>query len=218
MIDHPLFWILFISIVFWSFFERFDAHKKEYINHPRATFVYFIFSSAILAFVYPRVLLFYTNGIFGFLIAILTVLMTYLLYVYLPKLFIGPKEKFPEDHHYFKLLDKKYIFPKFAEIIFQQTFFGSIVLLISENYNLSISVLLLSALCFILAHLPLFILQGKKVGIFYTCWAILGAPIFASILLSTGSLWYVIAFHMFFYTFLSTVYWLFSPIKYSNTI
>jgi hypothetical protein len=218
MIDHPLFWILFVSVIFWSFFERFDAHRKEYVDHPRATFTYFIFSSAILIFVYPPVLSLYTSGILGFFIAILTVYLTYLLYLYLPKLFNGPKKKFPEDHHYFKLLDKKYILPKFAEIIFQQTFFGSILLLISDNFHLSISVLLLGALCFIVAHLPLFILQGKRVGIFYTAWAILGAPIFASILLSTGSLWYVIAFHMFFYTFLSGITWLFSPVKYSDSI
>ena len=215
MTDHPLFWIIFVSVIFWSFFERFDSKRKEYIDHPRGTFAYFIFSSAVLIFVYPPVLSLYTSSLLGFLTAVATVLVTYWLYLNLPKLFSGPKEKFPEDHHYFKLLDKKYIVPKFAEIIFQQTFFGSMFLLISDNYHLSISILLLAALCFILAHLPLFILQGKKVGIFYTCWAILGAPIFASILINTGSLWYVIAFHMFFYTFLSAVSWLFSPVKYS---
>jgi len=215
MIDHPLFWILFISLIFWSFFERFDSKRKEYIDHPRGTFAYFIVSSLILAFVYPPVFSLYTSSFLGFIVAVFTVYATYLLYTSLPKLFLGPKEKFPEDHHYYKLLDKKYIVPKFAEIIFQQTFFGSMVLLIADNHHLSISVLMLAALCFILAHLPLFILQGKKVGMFYTSWAILGAPIFASILLSTGSLWYVIAFHMFFYTFLSAISWLFSPVKYS---
>lgn len=217
MIDHPLFWIIFISLIFWSFFERFDVKRKEYIIHPRATFLYFIFSSLVIAFVYPEVFSLYISksSILGFFIAIATVFTTYWLYLNLPKLFCGPKEKFTEDHHYFKLLDKKYIIPKFAEIIFQQTFFGSIFLLIYENYHVSISVLLLAALCFVLAHLPLFILQGKKIGIFYTFWAILGAPIFASILLTTGSLWYVVAFHMFFYTFLSAVSWLFSPVKYS---
>jgi membrane protease YdiL (CAAX protease family) len=75
---------------------------------------------------------------------------------------------------------------------------------------------LLGALSFILAHLPLFILQGKRIGAFYFFWGILGAPIFALILLSTGSLWYTIAFHMLFYTFLSVLSWMFSPVKYSK--
>jgi hypothetical protein len=217
MIENPLFWILLISIIFWSLFERFDSKRKEYIDHPRATFVYFVFSSLVLVFVYPEVISLYISysSIFGLGIAVFTVFVTFALYSTLPKLFCGPKEKFPVDHHYFKLLDKKYILPKFAEIIFQQTFFGSIFLLISDNFHLSISIMLLAAICFIIAHLPLFILQGKRVGIFYTGWAILGAPIFASILLSTGSLWYVIAFHMFFYTFLSAFSWLFSPVKYA---
>jgi hypothetical protein len=215
MIDHPLFWILFISVIFWSFFERFDYHRNEYLKHPRATFTYFIFSSAILAFVYPPVLSYFTLKPLAFLTAIFSVLVTYWLYSSLPKLFTGPKIQFPEEHHYWKLLDRKYIVPKFAEIIFQQIFFGSIILLISDNFKLSISVLLLGALSFILAHLPLFILQGKKIGAFYFFWAILGAPLFAMILLSTGSLWYTIAFHMIFYTFLSAFSWLFSPVKYS---
>jgi len=216
MIEHPLFWILFISIIFWSFFERFDSKRKEYIDHPKSTFAYFIFSSLILIFIYPSVAKLYLPSPFGLLIAILSLLFTYWLYSTLPKIFVGHKEMFPEDHHYFKLLDKKYIIPKFAEIIFQQTFFGTIFLLIYRNYNVSISVLLLAALCFIIAHLPLFILQGRKVGAFYFFWAILGAPIFASILIVTGSLWYVIAFHMLFYTALSGMSWLFSPIRYSS--
>jgi len=215
MIEHPLFWILFISVIFWSFFERFDAHRKEYIDHPRATFTYFIFCSLLLGFVYPPVFSFFAIHPAPFLIAIFSVVITYWLYSSLPKLFTGPKAQFPEDHHYWKLLDKKYIVPKFAEIIFQQTFFGAIILLIADNYKLSISVLLLGSLSFILAHLPLFILQGKRIGAFYFFWAILGAPVFATILLSTGSLWYTIAFHMFFYSFLSAISWLFSPVKYT---
>jgi hypothetical protein len=214
MIEHPLFWILFISVIFWSFFERFDAHRKEYIEHPRATFTYFIFSSLILGFVYPQVFSLFALRPLAIFIVVFSVLITYWLYKYLPKLFTGPKAQFPEDHHYWKLLDKKYIVPKFAEIIFQQTFFGAIILLIADNYKLSISVLLLGSLSFILAHLPLFVLQGKRIGAFYFFWAILGAPIFATILLSTGSLWHTIAFHMFFYSFLSAISWLISPIKY----
>lgn len=215
MIEHPLFWILFISVIFWSFFERFDAHRKEYIDHPRATFIYFIFSSLILGFVYPSVFSLLVLKPLAVFTAAFSVLATYWLYKYLPKLFTGPKKQFPEDHQYWKLLDKKYIVPKFGEIIFQQTFFGAMILLIADNYKLSISVLLLGSLSFIIAHLPIFILQGKRVGEFYFFWAILGAPLFASILLSTGSLWYTIAFHMFFYSFLSAISWLFSPVKYT---
>ena len=216
MIDHPLFWILFISVIFWSFFERFDAHRKEYIDHPKFTFIYFLFSSAILLFVYPTALTLFFPRPLAIGSAILSVTLTYWLYKSLPKLFTGPKVHFPDDHHYWKLLDKKYIVPKFAEIIFQQTFFGIMILLIADNYKLSISVLLLGALSFILAHIPLFVLQGKRIGAFYFFWAVLGAPFFAFVLLSTGNLWYTIALHMLFYTMLSAISWLFSPVKYSE--
>ena len=216
MISHPLFWIILVSLIFWSFFERFDAHRKEYIDHPRFTFFYFLFSSGILIFVYPPVATFFAFKLIPFAMAMLSLFITYRLYKDLPKLFSGPKTYFPEDHHYWKLLDKKYILPHFAQIIFQQTFFGSIILLISDNYSLSISVLLLGALAFIVAHIPLFILQGKRVGAFYFFWAILGAPLFAFALLSTGSLWTSIALHMLFYTTLSGFSWIFSPVKYSS--
>lgn len=216
MISHPLFWIIFISLIFWSFFERFDAHRKEYIDHPRFTFFYFLFSSAVLIFVYPPTLSFFALRPVPFAMALLSVFVTYRLYKVLPKLFTGPKVLFPEDHHYWKLLDKKYIVPKFSEIIFQQTFFGTMVLLIKDNYSLSISVFLLGALAFIVAHIPLFILQGKRIGAFYFFWAILGAPLFAFALLGTGSLWSSIALHMLFYTALSAFSWLFSPVKYAS--
>lgn len=215
MIQNPLFWLLFISIVFWSFFERFDAHRKEYIDHPHLTFFYFVFSSGILMFIYPPVLSFFTPRPFPIILALGSVSITYWLYKNLPKIFSGPKIGFPEDHHYWKLLDKKYIIPKFMEIIFQQTFFGAVMLLIMDNYKLSVSVMVLGALSFILAHIPLFVLQGKRIGMFYFMWAILGAPLFAFILIASGSLWYTIALHMFFYTSLSAFSWLFSPVKYS---
>lgn len=218
MISHPLFWILFVSVIFWSFFERFDANRQEYIEHPRFTLFYFLFSSGILMFVYPPVLSLFRLKFLPITAALGSVFITYWIYRSLPKLFSGPRVKFSEDHHYWKLLDKKYIVPKFAEIIFQQTFFGAIILLIKDNYTLSISVLLLGSLSFILAHIPLFILQGKKVGMFYFFWAVLGAPLFAFILITTGSLWYTTAFHMFFYTTLSAFSWLFSPVKYSSQV
>ncbi|MEI6480111.1 MAG: CPBP family glutamic-type intramembrane protease [bacterium] len=217
MIDHPFFWILFVSLVFWSFFERFDSYKNEYTEHPRFTIMYFLFSSGIIMFIYPPVLEYFYPKPLALLAALASIVSTYWLYKNLPKLFLGPQKHFSEDHHYWKLLDKKYIIPHFTGILFQQTFFGAMVLLIETNYTLSISAFLLGSLMFILAHIPLFILQGKKVGIFYFLWAILGSPLFALVLISTNSLWYSIALHMFFYASLSAAYWLFSPIKYSTS-
>ena len=166
-------------------------------------------------FVYPPVLSYFSLQPFAVTAVFISLLCTYWMYGNLPKLFEGPS-KTPEDHHYWKLLDKKYIIPKFAEIMFQQTFFGAMILIIKDNYKLSISVLFLGAIMFILAHIPLFILQGKKIGMFYFLWAILGAPLFAFILLTTCSLWYTIAVHVLFYTALSVFSWLFSPVKYST--
>ena len=90
------------------------------------------------------------------------------------------------------------------------------VLIIKANYLLTISTFLLGSLAFIAAHIPLFILRGKKFAVFYLVWSIVGAPLFALVLFSTGTLWYSIALHMFFYTTLSAFYWLFSPVKYAS--
>ena len=71
----------------------------------------------------------------------------------------------------------------------------------------------IAVLMFVVAHIPLFVLQNKKIGEFYFAWSILGAPLFAFVLLTSHSLWYTISLHMLFYTLLASSIWILSGFK-----
>ena len=131
-------------------------------------------------------------------------------------LFRGPKIEIGSDRAYWKLLDQKYIVPKLFEIGFQQTFLGAVYIILIDTFGLKIETILFIILSFILAHIPLIFLQGKKIGITYLKWSLLGAPLFAFIIIATNSLWYSISVHMLFYTLLSMATWLFTGTKYSD--
>lgn len=207
MISHPIFWIFFISIIFWSFYERWDSNKQEYIDHPWRTAVYFIFASAILLFVQPETLRYFSFNLYAIFAFILVVLLTYILYKKIPKYFSNPKDKFVSSIHYLGILNENYIPSKLAEILFQQVFFGSVVSIFVLSNISSLHIFAITVLIFILAHLPFFILQGKNNGAFYLAWSVIGAPLFAYVLLSTNSLWYTISLHLLFYAFLNSFVW-----------
>ena len=211
--QHPIFWIIFISVVFWSFYKRWDSSRHEYVDHPWRTTTYFIFSSAILVFVHPQVLVFLFFDISGIFALIGTVFLTFFLYNILPKFFYGTQKNLFFDHNYLKNLDTRYIPSKLSEIIFQQIFFGSIISIFLEGH-LSVSIAFyIAVLMFVVAHIPLFVLQNKKIGEFYFAWSILGAPLFAFVLLTSHSLWYTISLHMLFYTLLASSIWILSGFK-----
>ena len=211
--QHPIFWIIFISVVFWSFYERWDSNRHAYIDHPWRTAAYFIFSSAILAFVYKPVLSFLYFDVDGIFALIGTIFLTFFLYNFLPQFFYAPDKTFSFDHNYLTRLDVRYIPSRLSGIIFQQIFFGSVVSIFLESHLAISSVFYIAVLMFVAAHIPLFILQNKKMGEFYLAWSILGAPLFAFVLLYSHSLWYTISLHMLFYTLLASSVWILSGFK-----
>jgi hypothetical protein len=211
-----LWWIIFLALLFWGIYQKWDEKRLSYIEEPIKTTLYFLFSSLSIILIYPDVARFFKINFFAILFFILIIGLTFLIYKTLKNLFIGPSLDISQDHAYWKLLDQRFILPKLAEIIFQQTFFASVSLLIIEKYGTGFEVLISMSLSFIMAHVPLFFLQGRKIGMTYLLWSIIGSPIFTIILVTTGSLWYSISVHMLFYTVLSMFTWLFTGTKYSD--
>jgi hypothetical protein len=211
-----LWWIIFLALLFWGIYQKWDEKRLSYIEYPIKTTLYFLFSSLSIIFIYPDVIRFFKMDIFGALFFVIIIGLTYLSYKILKNLFNGPSLDISQDHAYWKLLNQKFVLPKLAEIIFQQTFFASVSLLIIKKYGTSFEVLITMSLSFIMAHLPLFFLQGRKIGQKYLLWSIIGSPIFSLILITTGSLWYSISVHMLFYTLLSMFSWLFTGTRYSD--
>ena len=213
---NSLLWIGFLSLLFWGIYQKWDEKRMSYTEHPVRTSLYFFFSSLALILVYPNIANLFKPSFLSILFFIFTIALTFFLYKVLKSLFRGPKDDFQTDHAYWKLLDQKYLAPKLFEIGFQQTFLGAVYIVLIETFTLKTEIIILIILAFILAHVPLIFLQSKKIGLTYLKWSIIGAPLFAFIIIATNCLWYSISIHMLFYTLLSMATWLFTGTKYSD--
>jgi len=211
-----LLWIAFLSLLFWGIYQKWDEKRMSYTDNPIRTSLYFFFSSLALILVYPNTVKLFVPDILSSLFFICVVLLTFFLYKVLKSLFRGPKIDIGSDRAYWKLLDQKYILAKLFEIGFQQTFLGAVYIILIDTFTLKTETVIFIILSFILAHVPLIFLQGKKIGLTYLKWSLLGAPLFAFIIIATNSLWYSISVHMLFYTLLSMATWLFTGTKYSD--
>jgi len=211
-----LLWIAFLSLLFWGIYQKWDEKRMSYTDNPIRTSLYFFFSSLALILVYPNTATLFQPTLLSVLFFICVVLLTFFLYKVLKSLFRGPKIEMGSDRAYWKLLDQKYILAKLFEVGFQQTFLGAVYIILIDTFTLKTETVIFIILSFILAHVPLIFLQGKKIGMTYLKWSLLGAPLFAFIIIGTNSLWYSISVHMLFYTLLSMATWLFTGTKYSD--
>lgn len=211
-----LLWITILSLLFWGIYQKWDEKRMSYTDNPIRTSLYFFFSSLALILVYPNIAKLFQPTLLSALFFISVVALTFFLYKVLKSLFRGPKIDIGSDRAYWKLLDQKYILAKLFEIGFQQTFLGAVYIILIDTFTLKVETAIFIILSFILAHVPLIFLQGKKIGMTYLKWSLLGAPLFAFIIIVTNSLWYSISVHMLFYTLLSMATWMFSGTKYSD--
>lgn len=208
--------VIFLSLVFWGIYQKWDDKKLEYTRHATRTSLYFFFSSLALIFLYPKIGTLFQPTILSSLFFITVLALTFILYKILKDIFRGPNLDISTDRAYWKMLDQKYILPKLFEIGFQQTFLGAVFIIVMDMYGLTPETITFFILSFILAHVPLIFLQGRKIGLTYLKWSIIGAPIFTFLIIITQSLWYSISIHMLFYTLLSLFTWMFTGTKYSD--
>lgn len=208
--------IIFLSLLFWGIYQKWDDKKLEYTKHAVRTSLYFFFSSLALIFIYPKIATLFTPSILSIIFFLTVLSLTFISYKILKNLFRGPNLDMSTDRAYWKLLDQKYIIPKLFEIGFQQTFLGAVFIIVVDKYGLRPETIIFFILSFILAHVPLIFLQGRKIGMTYLKWSLLGAPIFTFLIVTTNSLWYSISIHMLFYTLLSLFTWMFTGTRYSD--
>jgi hypothetical protein len=211
-----LFLISFLSLLFWGIYQKWDEKKQEYIEHPIRTSIYFIFSSMSLILIYPPIAKLFEPSVLSVLFFSTVIYITFILYKILKKIFKGPQNPIQIEHKYWKLLNQKYIWPKIFEITFQQTYLGAIFIVLFDLYGFNLETAVLTFVAFIVAHIPLIFIQGKKIGLVYLKWSIVGAPVFVLLILGTQNLWYSISIHMLFYTTLSLFTWMFSGTKFEE--
>lgn len=208
--ENPIFWIIYISLIFWSFYKKWDEKTEKYIQYPYFTTVYFLVASFAISFFFPYIFNFLPLDLFGILTLIGVVLFTFFTYWILRKI-NGKKISWP-FFDYFQLLDVRYVIPKLSEIFFQQVFFISIFIISLNSFGGN-TTLMITTIAFVLAHLNLFIFRTAREAVFYLLFSIVGAPIFILLIMNTEALWYSISVHMLFYTFLSITAWTINILK-----
>jgi hypothetical protein len=210
---NPFFWISLISIIFWSIYHKWDEKRQNFVEHPVFTFWYFAFASFVILIFYPNSINYFRFEPLGIVFIIFVLGLIYFLFKILKVLFKGPQDGSWKFFDYYKILDEKYILPKLSEIVFQQTFFVSIMLISIESFSLYFVIFsVLSA--FVLAHLNLFLFRETSEALFYLIFSFFGAPIFFILIVATGSIWFSVGFHLLFYAILSAFAWILTKVKY----
>lgn len=208
--DNTIFWLIYIALIFWAFYQKWDEKKDKYISYPYLTTLYFLFASSVISVFFPHIINFFAPDKNGILILAGVLIFTFIVYKSLRRL--NKKEiKWP-FYDYFQLLDERYIIPKFSEIVFQQTFFVSIFIISLNSFDIN-TTLTITTLAFVFAHLNLFLFRTFREAVFYLLFSMVGAPIFILLIVNTEVLWYSIALHMFFYTCLSMMAWFWNAIR-----
>lgn len=208
--DNTIFWLIYIALLFWAIYQKWDEKTDKFIQFPYLTTLYFLLGSSIIAFFFKPVINFFEFDKWGILLLILVLIITYLIYKILNKI-QRKKIEWP-FFDYFQMLDERYIIPKFAEIIFQQVFFVSIFVISLNSFGGN-TTLMITIGAFILAHINLFLFRSFREAVFYLLFSIVGAPVFILLIMNTEVIWYSMAIHMLFYTFLSVVAWTFNVLK-----
>ena len=196
--------------MFWSIYQKWDEKTDKFVSYPYLTTVYFLAGSAIMGLFFPHVFNFFQPDRFGILTLIGVILLTFFIYKVLNK--IDRREIRWPFKDYFQFLDERYIIPKFAEIIFQQVFFVSIFVISLDSFGGNIT-LMITVAAFVLAHLNLFLFRSFREAVFYLLFSIVGAPLFILLIINTEALWYSMALHLLFYTFLSVVAWTWKVVR-----
>jgi hypothetical protein len=208
--ENSFFWLIYIVLIFWSLYQKWDEKKDKYIEHPTLTTIYFFGASVILSIFFPTVLRFFNFEISEIIVLLGVLAGTFLIYKILR--LISKQESNWFFFDYIQLLDTRFIIPKFAEIVFQQIAFLSVFILSLETFGEAV-ILITTVLIFIIAHLNLFLFTGKREAVFYLLFSILGAPTFILLIIHTEALWLSISAHMVFYTLLSISAWSWGVLK-----
>lgn len=208
--DNTIFWLIYIALIFWAIYQKWDEKNDKFLEFPYLTTLYFILGSYVIAFFFNPVISFFEPDRFGISFVIIVLLFTYFVYKLLNK--IKKKEVSWPFRDYFQLLDERYIIPKFAEIIFQQVFFASIFVISLNSFGAN-PTLIITTIAFALAHINLFLFKSFREAIFYLLFSVVGAPVFILLIMSTETLWLSIGVHLLFYTLLSVSAWTWNVIK-----
>lgn len=212
-------WIVYWGIFFWF------IHKKngDYIKHFLLTATYFfcvaIFTSLIFKNHVARAIQNFTSTpliVLGFII-----LVHIILYIYIPKYLLEPKEYFEKysKRQYLKI-DKRRLMSKSMDILTQQVFVVLLVMFL-QDAGLSLNQIIIAfAVIFGLVHAPLILFErGTWPSWYFTVFSILSAIIFPTLILKVQyGFVYSYIVHWVFYTLTAVGFWIIYAKRQENKI
>lgn len=173
-------------------------------KNPLLTFVYFMLMTAVLAVLFPH----YAVVLLAPASTIAIVFCLFVLFVINPWVYARLKElhqtpsrlaeAFPDQQ--FLLIDTRFLISKTADVIFQQTAVGIMLLILSGAGVPTSELVPLAALIFAIIHLHMFFATKALWASYFTVSATLGGFMLPFLILGVpGGIFYAITIHMLWY-------------------
>lgn len=202
-------------VVVGAVFVLLVRHRVNYIDRYPITAAYFALATVVVAIPFRSVLaplLHEVRPIHGLFFAVVAGLHI-LVYRWLPGRMARPEtliRAYP--HIYWLRLDQRYNVSKPFELLFQQTLFVTLVLLLDRSGWPRIGWNMLLLGLFASLHIPIIPLVGRYFGLYYLGSSIVGAILFPAVILSRpDGFVYSYLLHWLYYLASSIFFWTFAP-------
>jgi len=187
---------LIIKIIAWIIlwvlvrfiFDLLNKRKINYIeNHWIASIFFFLVSVLIVSLFYEDLsfLIKPELNIAPFLSLLLLFISNSVAYRYIVRSFPYYKKAFElDDFYYFNKFDRKYLFSKSFELMYQQVMVVLLTIWLFD-YGLSLTIIIFTfAIIFgLVGHLPLLFVNQKSIGVFFLMASILSSFVFPFLIL-----------------------------------
>ncbi len=196
-------WLATATVFGWLFFMFVlkPFFRFSFVQKPFAVFSYFVLLTVGISYLFfPTPLLLYKDPPL-FPIATLVVVLGFCsqLYVRAKAKLASTEQRFAHRDLELLCLDQRFLFSKSADVFFQQTVAGILILTLSTSFSLLILSLLFSVL-FAVAHMGLLFRIPHDWFVYFLLCALVGGALMPYfILYVAGGIYYTIAFHVLWY-------------------
>ena len=178
---------LVIWFLVWMIFYFLSNKKMNYVGKYRLTAGFFFLVSFLIIFIFHNDLGYLVKPNFQFL-PFLSLILVFIFnaaaYKYVGSFFPFYKKAFELDSSlYFAKFDRKYLFSKSFEILYQQTMTVLLAVWLASSGLPFLTIIFIFALIFGLGHIPLFFYSKKSVSLFFLAASVISSAVFPFLIL-----------------------------------
>jgi hypothetical protein len=207
-------WLAIWFAVWRIFYGPMAGRQINYVDRYPWTCVYFLGLAVLVVFLFRGTLTPPVEDVTAGPVAVLagTILVQVLLY-YLAVRYLRRPVQLIEDNprEMFLRFDYRYLVSKSFEVLFQQVMVVLVVMMAWKQTGSLVKTVIIFAVVFALAHLPLLKIYGSQTGVFakiYLAASLVSAVIFPVVILKVNlGFVYTYAVHSMFFTVLALWFW-----------